>query len=262
MKRTFLNIKHGRTESPVRSPRDTTPGEGPGAPARWGTTEIAVSTFPQPESNLHSTLASILMTEVPGFIYLYVDRLDTDYVERYRHHNRIKIIPLHEKEWDNYHKKPNGWLASQNYMRILGMDKNNLVIFEDDIVCHDNWYDRMHDTIMDIEEDGHDQYVLSLYSVTLFTTKTKKSYAQFPKEYYAGCQGMYFPKRMIKSCRDFFWDELQAENCKPDVVVGRWAEKNNIPIFTPKYSLVQHIGKTSSMNSMWHESASFKEKII
>lgn len=192
-------------------------------------------------------------------IHLFVNRPNTGYVDIYKQHRKIKVFPMQEEEWENIKHRPTGWLACLNYLRALNLSENNIIVLEDDVVFHDNWYERTLDLVEDIEQDGHREYVLSLYSATLFTTRTNKNYAIFPANYFAGCQGIYFPKRVLGEYKQFLAKSLETEESKADIILGDWSRHRAIPIFTPRHSLVQHIGHKSSQNSMWHESPSFDE---
>jgi hypothetical protein len=227
-------------------------------PVHWPLTDIFISTYPQEGSMVHCTLASMLMTGISNNINLVVNRPDSEYLKCYRHHKGVGIFPMSTQEWEAVKEKPVGWLATLNYMRALQMAANNAIVFEDDIILHDNWYERAMLIVEEIEKDGHEDYILSLYSPTLFTTRTNKSYAQFPVTHFAGCQGIYFPKRMIQGLLEFIQtNAMHHTGIKPDTVVGYWGELNKIPIFTPKHSLIQHIGFKSSMSSLRHDSPSF-----
>jgi len=242
-------------------PKDTTPpvGKSP-APARYPVTDIAIVTIPR--EGIHRTLASLLMNGVDGDIFLVVGRPDARYLEVYRHHSRIHIVPLGADEWEAIKHQPVSWLSCHNYLRALSVSSNNILVVEDDTIFCDSWQGDMERIITEIEQvDRHHDYFLTLYSGTLVTTRTTRPYSLFPYLCFWGTQCIYYPNRVLARTKQFWKEALQmedfADEIKGDIVLNKFAEDQGIPIFTPKYSLVQHVGQNSSLESTPHESPSF-----
>jgi len=202
------------------------------------------------------------MTGVTGTIHLLAGRPESDYLAMYKHHERIRIMPLGVEEWQVIQNKPPGWLACHNYLRALSLSANNLVVVEDDVAFRDFWQAKMEAVVREIEDVGrYHAYYLSLYSPTMITTRTTRSYGHLPYRFFCGMQAFYYPRRVVEATREFFKSVLEYEGAegeiKPDIVLNKLAEEQKTPIFTTKYSLVQHVGKQSSLASGWHDSPSF-----
>jgi hypothetical protein len=246
------------------SPKDTTPEpcEGP-VPEPWPVTDVAMLTIPR--SSVHYSLASLLMSGAGGDIFLVAGRPEIEYLQCYAHHERVHICQFDEASWSGMANKPNGWLACYNYLRALSTSDNNLLVCEDDVVFADGWQTAMSALIDEIENtDRNGQYFFTLYSPTMVTTRTKRNHSRFPYHLYAGAQAMYLPRRIVQPIRDVFRNALAMSiyesEIKPDILINIVATERSIPIFTPKHSLVQHIGTSSTMTSTYHRSPTFVKR--
>lgn len=216
---------------------------------------VVISTCDRPENYIHQTLASMYMGGFPQHykLNLVVSGPDGKYLDCYRHHRNVAILPTPPDLWKSIQDWPKKFKASYNYWRcmITGAHENSLV-FEDDVKFQHGWFPKLFTCITDIERDGYDKYILSLFPPN--QGRSEKSYFAHPKMAWACSQGMYFPKSVRNDIAQFVINATQnvaptqKEPSDPvylnayDMLIKEYVIGNHIPVFCTVEALVQHTG--------------------
>lgn len=219
---------------------------------------ICISTCDRENSYIHAMLGTMLADGLPyeARINLVVSGSCGKYLDSYRHLRRFSINAWDDESWLSVSKLPKKFRASYNYIKCLSLHgKPNCLAFEDDLVFQNNWWRKFLRCVGDIERDGHDRYVLSLF--TPWRLKSEKNYAKVARVNWAGTQAMYYPESVLRPMRDYLQSLTnqvcgQREPSDPpylhayDMVIKEWCILEEVPIFTCTESLVQHVGKVTA----------------
>jgi len=141
-----------------------------------------------------------------------------------------------------------------------------VVLLQDDVIFAPGWFDRMVDTIHELEADvASENYVLALYSTYPFT---RKPYSIYPRHDFFGCQGLYFSPvaaPLIANVLATHFAECRARGDRPggadDVIMNKYFIRHAEPYLLAMVpSVVQHVGRDGTgVSSGWfHCSPTFE----
>jgi hypothetical protein len=224
-----------------------------------GKLNVCISTCDRANNYIHQALASMYMGGFPTHydLHLFVSGTSGDYLDRYGQHRHVKIHPTTPQNWTEIAGWPKKFKASYNYLRCLSEAQYpNSLIFEDDIVFQDGWWQKFLYTVSEIERDGYERYILSLFPPN--KCKTEKSYFFHPKMAWACSQGIYFPAAVRDEIANFVWTctnavaGTQAEPSDPpylnayDMLIKEYVLGHGIEVFCTVEALVQHVGMATA----------------
>jgi len=215
---------------------------------------IIVSTCKRKENYIHSLLSTLALGSISNItINLVVSGQDSSYLDFYKHLPNIKIYITPDQEWQIIKDLPNKFKASYNYIKCLMInDHENSLIFEDDIIFQYDWLRKFYTCISDIENDGNKKYIFSLFAFN--KCNSEKNYFIVPKLSWAGTQAMYYPKTVLNDIKNYLLQitndvsKTQKEPSNPpflhayDMIIKEYCMVEDIKIYMPVESLVQHIG--------------------
>lgn len=156
-----------------------------------------------------------------------------------------------------------------------------VMVMEDDIRFAQGWIQRLERTLEEITARFSDRFLLSLYAPgssepenALEAYRKGHKWIQRSYDSFYGTQAILYPVVV----RDTFMYEtaVRPDDIKPslpgkemdrpyglpyDLMLPAVMKALGIPILSTVPCLVQHVGRSTSINSPWHESASFLEKV-
>ncbi len=219
---------------------------------------IVISTCKRENSYIHQLLSTMALGSSFNFkINLVVSGQDTSYLDIYKHLPNIKIYKCENTEWDVIKHLPNKFKASYNYIKCLMINEfENSLVFEDDVIFQNEWLKKFFICINNIENDGNEKYIFSLFSFN--KCNSMKNYFLVPKLSWAGTQAMYYPKSVLKKIQEYLLEitnsvsRTQKEPSNPpflhayDMIIKEYCMLEDIKIYMPVESLVQHIGQITA----------------
>lgn len=255
MKRSFQ--KPARRNFQVVIPPEWSPDLTPPSLRRQIPANFAVTTCDRPE--IHATLASMYMGGFPAdaTLHLVISGSDDGYLSNYRHHTNVRLHRTEETEWEKVRGWPAKFRAGYNYGRCLSIQGYpGTLVCEDDIKFQNNWFAKWLRAVNDIERDGHERYILSLFPVR--DVNTEKTYSAYPKMAWACSQAIYYPASVLPEIRDFIVNatldavtRLVQPTDPPfanayDMLIKEYLLGSDIRLFCTSEALVQHVGRTST----------------
>lgn len=219
---------------------------------------VCVSTCDRKNSYVNPMLATMMSDALPRRmkVNLVVSGTCGKYLEAYKHLRRFSVNVWDSESWLKMRELPNKFKASFNYIKCLSiLEKPNCLVFEDDLVFQNDWWRKFVRCISDIESDGHERYIFSLF--TPWRINSSKNYAKVARSMWGGTQAMYYPMSILKQMKEYL-NSLTNEVCMQkepsdppylhayDMIIKEWCILENIPIFTCVESLVQHVGKVTA----------------
>lgn len=220
--------------------------------------DICVSTCDREKSYIHPMLATMLSDGIPheAKINLIVSGSRSDYLGSYKHLRRMSVSEWDSESWSKISELPRKFRASYNYIKCLSVaGKPNCLVFEDDVVFQNDWWRKFLRCVHDIESDGHERYVFSLF--TPWRLNSEKNYAKVARINWAGTQAMYYPSSVLGPMREYL-SSLTSQVCRQeepsspthlhayDMIIKEWCILEGVPIFTCTESLVQHVGEVTA----------------
>ena len=219
---------------------------------------VVISTCKRENSYIHQLLSTMMLGSSSTLkINLVVSGQDSSYLDCYKHLPNIKIHTCSDSEWDVIKHLPSKFKASYNYIKCLMInDHENSLVFEDDVIFQYDWIRKFYTCLTDIENDGNSKYILSLFSFN--KCNSQKNYFLVPKLSWAGTQAIYYPKSVLKDIEKYLLDvtnsvsRTQIEPSNPsflhayDMIIKEYCMLEDIKIYMPVESLIQHIGKVTA----------------
>lgn len=208
---------------------------------------------------IHTTLSSLFASGYSGPVNIFPGSPDASYLKHYEQHKNILVHPMPQDQWDSIKDWSPERRINYNWCRAMSPNYNN-IIMEDDVIFHDDAIFKITHLARMIEEEGFQEYILSVFN-------TRKQF-MFDRDYYqqvgpiVGQQCIFYPQSVVQKLKNHLWhasiiEKTQACNMLTgvrwdspgDCLLGHIAEKISIPIFITSKSLVQHIGAKSSTDA-------------
>lgn len=232
---------------------------------------IVVCTVWREENYLESTLRGLLHdyhinTNQP--VCLVVGSPEVEHLETYRSLPGISVVEMGSNTWAWIKNRPAFHRASWNYYRCLTYPMagaRGTLVLEDDIIFARGWCARLDATLKHLEEQYSSNFVLSLYEAIFAMHKGEQCnrfFIEYPHEDFFGIQGIYYPAAIREDFAKYLKIHgLAGNKTYHDFLLREYLSQCGIPLFATAPCLIQHIGKTSVIKSMWHESSNFMENI-
>lgn len=232
---------------------------------------IVISTIWREKDYLEATLESLASEQSPNVdqpVCLVVGSPVTTHLERYRSQPGIAIVEMGPNTWAWIKNNFTHQRAAWNYYRCLTQPvagARGTLILEDDIRFARGWRARLGTTLGALEEQYGPDFVLTVYAAWFSKTKEKnysRLYVEYPHDAFSGTQGIYYPMKV----RQGFAKHLKAHGLKAsgehyDIILKKYLIQSGIPLFATAPCLIQHMGKTSVIDTPWHESWDFVEDV-
>lgn len=232
---------------------------------------VVISTVGREEDYLGETLNSLSVDQSiseDNPVCLVAGSPVTTHLDRYRTESGISIIEMGPSTWswikDSSVLKRSAW----NCYRCLTQPKAGIrgtLALEDDIHFARGWRARFSATLTELERHHGLDFVLAVYSPWLSATEEHnygKLSVEYPPEKFLGLQGIYYTSRTRQGFAKYLKIHgLVVLEKAHDLLLGDYLAREGIPLFATSPSLVQHIGKKSSLESQWHDSQLFMEDV-
>ena len=223
-----------------------------------GPVDVAVSfvTVARPEDYVHTTLESFGRT-LPAT--LMVGASDATYLDRYRGEPGLRIVRPTAEEFSSWADRHVGHRASWNFWRALvdARDCARLLLCEDDILFARGWLDFLARVIRDIERTQSD-YILSLYWPGAMAEANGSCVVALDPDTYYSHQAVLYAGRARAGFADYLLRHgVQSWERAQDLNLARFAREAEIPMYATCPSLVQHIGRVTTGQGVFHQSATF-----
>lgn len=221
--------------------------------------EFALITSPRIPSYLGDTIASLGET---GF-FLEPEKLTLRIIASGKFKSDDQQLSPYQNNSDfiverNLPTPPDGEpqhdLGSNHRHGIIGLEKSDsthLCIFEDDLKFAKGWLNHLRSIISEIEKVHGDRWVLTLFlggtdDPIKFMKSGKKWYLS-KKRPHVGTPGIVYPRRIALEFSSVIFNRCISNFELPiDLLLGKWADENKIPILASAPCLIQHIGKIST----------------
>jgi hypothetical protein len=219
---------------------------------------------------VHGTLASLFASAGaggdggPAEVHLVVGSADCSYLDRYRHHGRVRIHPLPEAEWDRVGRLSVKRRFCHNYHRCLTLPLDGcrgLCVCEDDVVVRDGFAAKLRAAADEMERaHGLRRYLLAGYAPYDPAADPSLGRGRYYASYYApgfyGTQCMYYPAAVVGRLADrVLRDGLDGDLAGDMVVKAVGLELN--AIYGTVASLAQHVGRRTTGLGNFHQSPTF-----
>ncbi len=217
---------------------------------------ITFVTVSRPEPYIHQALESLGQERR---VALLVGSLDASYLDRYRDDPELRIVLPSPGEFRDWADRPHGERASWNFWRALvdARHQRRLLLCEDDVVFARGWRPFLTRVIAEIERNQSD-YLLSLYWHEAFVEATGSGRVTLDPGAYFGHQAVLYAGRALAEFPDYLRCHGMDNWVRPqDLNLARYASEAGIPIYTTQPSLVQHVGRTSTGQGPFHQTATF-----
>lgn len=221
------------------SPQPHSPAESPSADVRWA---VGLTTSPRRLPTIDTCLDSVRQAGWSD-VRLFMDD-SVDLAERHRSlASSVRTPRL--GAWPNYYLS-----LTELLMRCPGADA--YLLLQDDVLFygHPGLKAYLEKLWLPLREQAA---LASLFCPRDYT-RSEAGWHQLSETWFWGALAFIFSReaaqrfivdRQVMSHR---WHTDYGEGTKGiDVVIGAWAARNDIPIFYPSPSLVQHIGEVSTM---------------
>ena len=232
---------------------------------------LAISTVWREENYLEETLVSLLSEYTINNaepICLVAGSPETVYLDQYRHLPGISIIDMGPNTWSWIKNNITLHRATWNYYRCLTYPiagTRGTLVLEDDIRFARGWCGRLNVTLTALEKMHGSDFVLALYAPWFSVLKGVEDgslYVEYPHNRFFGTQGIYYPSKIRLGFSKFLKRHgVTANENHYDILLQQYLFQSDIPIFATAPCLIQHIGKTSAIQTPWHESPDFVEDV-
>lgn len=232
---------------------------------------LAVMTVQRSPEYIHATLASLfasdpLVHDLKG-VHLLVGSADAQYLSGYRHHSRIHIHPMSQAEADQLSKWTLPRKVCFNYHRCLTLataGAAGICICEDDVLFQDGFVGSMLSAINEMEQEHKIlQYALRLFIPFEFGSEHPVPVGKYCSQYnprtFYGNQCMYYPSRVSPEIAEVIHKHgIVRYRAPADLLVRAYVEETGA-LYGTSRSLVQHVGFSSTLASMFAHAPSFRE---
>ncbi len=232
---------------------------------------LVISTVWREEDYIADTLASLsverpISTEQP--VCLCVGSPVTKHIDRYRLQPGISIIEMGPNTWSWIKNNRLSHRAAWNHYRCLtqpAAGARGTLVLEDDVRFARGWYARFNATLTELEKHYGSDFVLALYAPWFFAVegyRCGRLYVEYPPEKFYGIQGVYYT---TKTCQGFAKylkvHGVAAHKNIHDLLLGDYMRLSGLPLFATAPSLIQHMGRQSSITGPWHDAPGFIEDL-
>lgn len=145
-----------------------------------------------------------------------------------------------------------------SFRRALLESDGDALIVEDDVEFRAGWLATLDDRTKRVRDLYGHRFFLSLYSPHRLHSETLYRYNPRRLWRFYGTQGQFVPDAVRVELADYL-DRHRAETTV-DALIARWATAANVTLLTTVPSLVQHVGKVSSLGDAFHSSPMFSER--
>ncbi len=225
---------------------------------------VGIVTTNRPENYIQDTLADLFQScKEPVTVDLFVGTKDSEYLAPYRSDPRIVMHELTADEWKliepwGPHRRCsfNFWRAFRHYAEL----NKSACLFEDDVVFCNHFFDRLRETVAEIELK-HAKYILATYTPFELNSESGRDRARYYSSYDAssfyGNQGMYYPASVLQDLEKYFKAFAVDNPVDPaDLAVGNFCTEGDI-LYGTRCALVQHIGRVTTGLGNFHEAPNF-----
>lgn len=232
---------------------------------------LVISTIWRQENYLETTLDSLSAEYPVGDrqpLCLVVGSPVTTHIERYRQLPGFSIVEMGPAAWSWIKNNITPHKATWNYYRCLtqsGTGTRGTLILEDDIRFARGWRARLEATVIALEKHYGSGFVLVLYAAWFSALKGRDGdhlYVEYPYDQFYGTQGIYYPTEVQKGFAKYLKVQGVVGNKNHyDLLLREYLLQSSIPMFATAPCLIQHIGRTSVIETPWHESSDFVEDV-
>ena len=117
------------------------------------------------------------------------------------------------------------------------------IIFEDDVIVSKNFPEHLKKVKSLIQTE---RYIIALYAYRNWKPKGRFELVNYPFRSFFGLQAMMYDEFTKKDLARWLLDGLVLEDEPHDFAVRTYSKEYDVPLLALNYSLVQHIGYTSS----------------
>lgn len=232
---------------------------------------LVVSTVWREEDYITDTLASLsrerpISAEQP--VCLCAGSPVTEHIERYRSQPGIAIIEMGANTWSWIKNNRAPHRATWNYYRCLTMPtagKRGTLVLEDDVCFARGWQARLNTTLAALEERYGSDFVLAIYSPwfsVLEAYRCGQLCVDYPLDKFYGTQGVYYTAKTRQGFAKYLKAHGVVADEKPyDFLLRDYMQQSGLPLFASAPSLIQHIGRSSTIISSWHDAPGFIENL-
>lgn len=232
---------------------------------------LAIPTVWRERDYLAATLDSLLVEypqNVQQPIYLVVGSPVTTHVDRYKSQPGISVVEMGPNTWSWIKDRYTHHRATWNYYRCLTQPiagTRGTLILEDDVRFARGWSARLEATLAALEGKHGSSFVLAVYAAWFSALKVRhpgQIYVEYPPRHFCGTQGIYYPVGVRQGfARYLKVHGVVANEDHYDKILRRYLIESDIPLFATTPCLIQHMGKTSAIETPWHESKDFMEDV-
>jgi hypothetical protein len=213
---------------------------------------ISFIVAPREPAYIHQTIASMYLSDPSASraqIRLYLDADNDSFLKAYEHNQNPKVLIAPKEQRGIEHHLLRLTLAQSRALSEAG-NEEHFVVAEDDLLFLDGWTSRLQAAVAAARRTSGEAFILSGYSPMMMVGDTIAKWSDSRRFY--GNQFLYVPKSVRERLSRCLKDRLGE--LPSDLLIGRWAAETNVPIFATIPSIVQHVGKKSSIGSPWHSS--------
>lgn len=229
---------------------------------------LAVTTVWREENYLDATLKS-LSTECSTHddppVNLVVGSPQAEHLTRYRSLPGIIVDEMGLHTWSWIKNNDVRHRATWNYYRCLtqcGAGERGSLVLEDDVKFACGWRRRLDVTLVALEAKFGSEFVLTIYDPYSWEPKESPLYAEYPRQFFAGTQGVYYPASVRQGYAKYLrWHGVIGNKDHYDYLLRDYLIQEDIPLFAAAPSLIQHMGRNTTGVGAWHEAPGFIEDV-
>lgn len=232
---------------------------------------LAISTIWREKDYLDATLSSLAI-EYPRSsqqpVCLVVGSPVTTHLDCYQSQPGVSIIEMGPTTWAWIKDRYTHHRATWNYYRCLTQPvagARGTLVLEDDVRFARGWCARLDATLVALEERYDSNFVLAVYAAWFSALKIRRPgqlYVEYPWGMFCGTQGIYYPADVRQGFAKYLKVHgVVANEDHYDKILRRYLIQSGTPLFATTPCLIQHMGKTSAIETPWHESADFMEDV-
>jgi hypothetical protein len=215
---------------------------------------IVMTTFDRQPAYVHDTLKSLFeMDPTVDKVTLIVSERRAPFLGEWRDDERVDVMcfsPALLEDHATRVAKARTALCSRTAIRSV---TGPVILLQDDLDFAERWYERSLEIIESLDDASRSRSLVALYSPY---PNHFGPLAAYPKDEFYGAQALFLGDEIR---RHFVWALDQAKGTSDDVLMKLALKREPIlNAFALNPSLVQHVGKETTVNSGWfHESPTF-----
>jgi predicted HAD superfamily Cof-like phosphohydrolase len=220
---------------------------------------IVMTTFDRKPPHVHDTLESLFARD-PSVksVTLIVSESNADFLGPWATDERVVVQCLPPALVDQLKRRPAKARTAICTREALRVASGPVIVLQDDLQFADRWYERTLEIVETIPNDlERSRSMVALYSPYPHPHQPISEYTK--KDFY-GNQAIYFGDLVRKHC---IWALGQSDTLPDDVAIRLAMERDGVlHLFALNPSLVQHVGKVTTVESGWfHTSPTYQEPI-